>query len=136
MSTLDLEQRAGVTIRERRASPVASAAILAVFGASPAFAASQRALRVQAPHTAAADEWRVNPEEGKLLSLPMLNMIDVEHATPTLGDEDPATTLNNALAFADMVSRVLPIDEEMDRRAEMALAKHASSRTRRKLTRK
>jgi hypothetical protein len=49
---------------------------------------------------------------------------------------DAATVLNEALAFATIVDRVLPVDHEMDRLAAQALRKRAADRKPRKLSSK
>ena len=50
--------------------------------------------------------------------------------------DDTAAELAACLRFATLVNKVLPIDEEMDRRVTAALNRHADTRVRRKLTRK
>lgn len=53
-----------------------------------------------------------------------------------MSDDDNVKQLADALKFAQLVDRVLPVDEEMDRRASAALNRATAGYTPRKLKRR
>jgi hypothetical protein len=133
---IKLEARVGITRsarpreRTRSSAPsTASMTIVAALGASsPAAAAAPRGVKVIAVETRL--EWRTPEKETTPLRL-IPTPIDDSVRAPS-----PAPVLSEALAFAQLVNRVMPVNEEADREAERALAKHAASRTKRKLSAK
>jgi len=124
---LEMEESVGITRKTRttRAAPVAAPAIIiAMFGivtptaANPSAAMKVAASRGQTPDFRLVREPRVTRSPGM-----------------SAGDEETRATkvLDEALSFAEIVSRALPFDEEMDLLAERALRRSSMGQVPRKL---